>query len=422
MPDTPLLDSLNELSTAIENRNYAQTETAFDEYQAAYEEVAPTERVMQQRSELAQTAMNLSSEEHSKLTNWRQQRTATSAGRMTVFSQGDLFLLDPQSADISEFAASVAELRSREQALNDRMTIASGVLSDLELPAHIAVLSADADPPSPVVGTTTSVAVPIANVGATPAESVSLTVESDLPVSPTETAVGSIAGGETETVSVEVTASETGRQDVVFTAESADAGTASETVTITVVPEVQLTEAATDLTDDLIERLENDDDEEEDEEQEDEDDDSGDDEDDGEEDEDGGDDDDGNEEERESEVEQEDEEEDDDESEEENEDDEEEEDSVPVALLQDAQHSINVTQEAIESGQRERAIGALTEAITEMGAFLNALDSSEEDEEDEENDDEETSSRSDAFVWSLEQVAQLVISQLARVREAVAAN
>lgn len=314
MAQSALLNSLDEVRAALEDEDYERLDEGLDEYQAAYQENLSTERLTLRRSQLSRTEMDVSSEVQTTLTEYENQQGGTSTARAGLLAGGDILLFDPESADSSELVSGVSDLRKQEIALNDRMTAASGTISDLDLPARIALLSAEPETRSPVIGSTVSIDVTIASIGDASAENVSLSVESSLPVSPSETSLGSIAAEETETLSVAVTADEAGEHEVTFTAETANADTASVSASITVLTKDDLLSAATDLLEELIERFENVSSLP------------------------------GNKE------------------------------RSFVAKLQNVQKKIDRAQKAIGRGKRKQADNALNTAINQMGAFLNELE------------------------------------------------
>ena len=318
MAQSALLDSLDEVRAALEDEDYERLDEGLDAYQAAYQENLPTERLTLRRSQLSRTEMEISSETQTTLTEYENQQGGTNTARAGLLAGGDILLFDPETADSSELVDGVSDLRNQETALNDRMTAARGVISDLDLPARIAILSVEPETRSPVFGSTVSIDVTVANIGDESAENVSLGVESSLPVSPSETTLGSVAAEETETLSVAVTADEPGEHEITFTAETANADTASVSEPITVLTKDDLLSAATDLIKELIERFR-----------------------------------DvssfpGNKE------------------------------RSFVAKLQNVQKKIDRSQRAIGRGKQKQADNALNAAINQMGAFLNELDTVKE--------------------------------------------
>jgi hypothetical protein len=235
MAQSALLDSLDAVAAALEEENYERIDAELDEYQAAYQENLSTERLTLQRSQLGRTEMDISSETRATLTEYENQQGGTNAARAGLLAGGDILLFDPETADSSELASGVPDLREQEIALNDSLATVSSAISDLGLPARVAILSATPETNSPVFGSTVGIDVAVANVGDTSADGVSLSAESSLPVSPSETSVGSIAAEETETVSVDVTANEAGEHEATFIVESANAGTTSVSTTVNVL-------------------------------------------------------------------------------------------------------------------------------------------------------------------------------------------
>jgi hypothetical protein len=255
MAQSALLDSLDAVAAALEEENYGRIDAELDEYQAAYQENLSTARLTLQRSQLGRTEMDISSETQSTLIEYENQQGGTNAARAGLLAGGDILLFDPETADSSELASGVPDLREQEITLSDSMATASSVISDLDLPARVAILSATPETRNPVLGSTVGVDITVANVGDTSADDVSLSAESSLPVSPSETNIGSVAAEETETVSVDVTANEAGEHEVTFTVESANAGTESASTTVNVLTKADLLSAAIDLIDELIERF-----------------------------------------------------------------------------------------------------------------------------------------------------------------------
>lgn len=318
MAQSALLNSLDEVRAALKDEDYERLDAELDTYQAAYQESLLTERLTLRRSQLSRTEMEISSETQTMLTEYENQQGGTNTARAGLLAGGDILLFDPESADSSELVSGVSDLRNQETALNDRMTVARSAISDLDLPARIAILSAEPETRSPVFGSTVSIDVTVANIGDASTENVSFSAESSLSVSPSETSLGSVAAEETETVSVTVTADEPGEHEVTFTAETTNADTASASASITVLTTDDLLSAATDLIEELIERFK-----------------------------------DvsslpGNKE------------------------------HSFVAKLQNVQKKIDRAQKAIGRGKQKQADNALKPAINQMGAFLNELDTVKE--------------------------------------------
>ncbi|WP_435077860.1 CARDB domain-containing protein [Halococcus sp. AFM35] len=235
MAQSALLNSLDEVRAALKDEDYERLDAELDAYQAAYQESLLTERLTLRRSQLSRTEMDISSETQTILTEYENQQGGTNTARAGLLAGGDILLFDPESADSSELVGGVSDLRNQETALNDRMTAARGAISDFDLPARIALLSAEPETRSPVFGSMVSIDVTVANIGDASAENVSLSVESSLPVSPSETTLGSVVAEETETVSVAVTANEPGEHEVTFTAKTTNADTESVSASITVL-------------------------------------------------------------------------------------------------------------------------------------------------------------------------------------------
>lgn len=361
MAQPQLVGALDALASAVADEDFEQIDAALDEYEAAYQASAPTERSRLQRSRLLRREADLSSSERSKLGEYERQRAATSAVRTSIFAGGDLLLLNPDSDVLAEYGDAIGELRSREQALNEKSGVAETVLSDFEVPASVAILSVSASTEAPVYGATTTVETTVENVGDETATGVTLQAESGLPVNPTEQTLGSLAD-ERSTVTFEVTAAEAGDHDVNVTVESENAGSTSGTATISVLTKRDLAETASESIGELITRIK------------------------------------------------------------EAEDVPDNKAKSLVTKLERADDSIDRAIRAIGRGKRKRADNALGTAINQLGAFLNDFASSKGGSGKGKNGKNGSNSPSATVVQSVERSAHAIIDQLARARDAAIAN
>ena len=353
-------DSLDALKTALEDENYEQIDTELDAYEAAYERRVSDERLTLQRSQFGRLQLETTSETESTLATYENQFGGTNASRVGLLTGGELFLLNPQKSDPSELIDGVGTLREQENTLSENRTAADEALSDMDLPARVAVLSVTPESHGVVLGSTVPVEITIADFGDTPARDVSLSVESDLQISPTEATVGSIASGDVKTITVHVTATETGTHDLLVSIEGANAGSTSRSADFSIISGDELVSTASGYIAELIERFKNTSSLP------------------------------GNKE------------------------------HSFVVKLQHARQHIDQAQQAVDDGNEKKADNELKTAINQMGAFLNEVATLDKHhghgKKHGHGRGKGHSSPSAAFVQSVRREGQVVVNQLARTR------
>jgi hypothetical protein len=166
-----------------------------------------------------------------------------------------MYVNDPTAAEVDELRNTASRLISIENTLADAGATVESVTTDVEVPPELEITSVSRPGVRLTRGESITVELTILNVGSRPANSVILTHETDLTLSPNEREISELEPEQRRTVPFEVTASSVGELSVRFEASSSNAGTASKSIPFVVLSRTDVYESVINTLQDLINKI-----------------------------------------------------------------------------------------------------------------------------------------------------------------------
>ena len=227
MSENEITETLQAFRDAVEADEFAEAEDVLGRLNDLYDRVESEEasRVKQIHGAVSEGA--ITGEEREVVQQYVGQKVATGVARVGVLMGGGMYLLSPGEVEGSDVLEGVDELIEHEKEKVDKENLARGVVSDAELPAFASIVDVTKSRDGFVVGDLISIDVTVQNVGDSPASDIELLSRVDLDVKPDSVNVGELEPGAERTLTFELAASE-GDYEIEFVLESADAGSDSK--------------------------------------------------------------------------------------------------------------------------------------------------------------------------------------------------
>lgn len=237
---------LNDLQTQIEADNFAAANETFDELAEVYRDRESAEQLSLNQSQVYRETENLSPEKREELLTFERQYAITEMGRIGLLSGGSLYLLDPTQTDKNEIVSQISEMASREVDLQNETERVASELEDITVPPHLNVLPAKLQDASMLVDSSTSVSLSVQNVGTESATGVTADVSApaNIEISPSSHTVGTLAGEATKSVTFKITSGTPDDYEFELQFGSENAGTDSKTLQIAFKTPVDVSKAA----------------------------------------------------------------------------------------------------------------------------------------------------------------------------------
>lgn len=250
-----IVSELTAVSEAVEAGDLAKLDGALTRLNDTYDSVRADERSRVARLQAARTDADLSAEQHEVVATYERWFMTTYFGRGSLLAAGDLYLLDPEEADVDEIRSQASELATRENGLKETTSETDDVLEAADVPPRLGVLSFSAAD-SPSFGDDVRVELVLENVGDGTASGVTATLTSDALDVEELVRIGTIPPGERRTTTFDANASAGGTVVLEVSIESDDAGSVTETETITVLTKRSVVETVLGTLETLRERVE----------------------------------------------------------------------------------------------------------------------------------------------------------------------
>jgi len=171
------------------------------------------------------------------LTDYLVAAEQANSQRLELLTRVGAFLTAPdteRTPDPSTVVASIERTANSEASFETATATVEDELSDREVPGTLAGLSVELNPTTVPTGSESTLSVSVRNVGNEVAEGVVVTTDLPAEVSGTPETVplGTVAGGESRSATVNVTPSANGSHPLGVTVSSSDAGTVTGTVVL----------------------------------------------------------------------------------------------------------------------------------------------------------------------------------------------
>lgn len=235
MPSEAVTDILEDLKAGVEASDAAAVKQAVDDLQAEYDRIAESEQVMLQRAVAARDRTSLSRERRQTLDSFARTTASVALPRSSILTFGAYYVTEPSQVDDDQLLDTADALADEEATLVEQAEQAEPVIEEADLPPALAFTTLTEPTDDQPKGSTFTVDATVRNVGDADAESVAVSAESDLPVSPESIDLGTLAPDASASATVEVSADAAGTTTVEFSADADDAEAVSESVEVTVV-------------------------------------------------------------------------------------------------------------------------------------------------------------------------------------------
>ncbi len=224
---------LEQFNTEVEAGEYQQAAEVYTHVQITYTEQSRTEQKQQSQALLAREQPETASQQRKTLRELLSQVPQTQQARRGFLIAGGSVLAEETTP--GEFSSVVEESKQVEQEITSAQTSAVPVIETIPRPAEVAIVSMELTT-EPRVGTTSDVEVTVANAGTATASGVTVTLAatSGVTVETGQSSIGSLAGGEERTAVLPVSPTQSGEQTVTGTVETADAGSDTQSLSLTV--------------------------------------------------------------------------------------------------------------------------------------------------------------------------------------------
>ena len=243
MSENEITETLQAFRDAVEADEFAEAKDALDRLNDLYDRVESEEAAHVKQIRRAISEGVIMGEEREVVQQYVGQKVSTGVARAGVMMGGGMYLLAPTEAEGSDIVEGVDELIEHEKEKVDRENLARSVVSDAELPAIASILDITKSQDSFVVGDSIPVDVTARNVGDSSASDLELSTKVDLDIKRDSISVGELEPGEERTLTFELVASE-GDYEVEFVLESADAGSDSKRAELSIRSKQSVTEFA----------------------------------------------------------------------------------------------------------------------------------------------------------------------------------
>lgn len=230
-------DVISELKTvrdAIDAGDVDELDDSLDRLNDEYKAIESAERARVARLQAARIESDLTNEQHEIIGTYERWFTTTYFGRGGFLALGDLYLLDPDEGDPVELRDQAAELADRETSLENATSETNEVLENVEVPPRIGLLSFSIVAGSPSFGDRIMIELDIENVGDEDATGVETVLTAEAFGVEQSTTVGRVEPRERQTITFELDVSAGGTVELGVSVKSQNAGSVTETETVTV--------------------------------------------------------------------------------------------------------------------------------------------------------------------------------------------
>lgn len=233
--EPPVEELLSEFGTAVRDDDIDKSKTVFGKLNSRYTTVLAERREETERATLARDTGALRADGRTTVREHLQAEQAVAMERAAFIAGATAFLGRPEEADREQVVEASDSLAAREQERSRTQQAAIEAIEGLTLPASVRVAGLDTDGPHDV-GDRFTLTVTVANSGDEAATEVSVDVTGeDVTVVSTPDPIDRLPGGERRELSVELRTSSSGTPALTATVDSADAGSAQEVSSVTLV-------------------------------------------------------------------------------------------------------------------------------------------------------------------------------------------
>lgn len=248
MPSDTLPSLLADLERAAADADRNAGRSVLEDIRAEVNAVRPEEKALLDRSIHALDSTELDEAGRSRVRELARLLATIDIARSGLVVTGAMFAAGTGGESAQQLQQSASELADRERELATLASDAAPALSGVQLPPRIAVVDTDGpnepQPKGEPGGNTIEITATVANVGDSPANGVSVSADSEAAVSPTSTQPGTLAGGGRASQAFAVEDDTAGEFTVEVTADSANAGTDTESASVEILAKVGAIEAA----------------------------------------------------------------------------------------------------------------------------------------------------------------------------------
>lgn len=229
-----VLTELAAVRSALADEDLDGLDAALDRLSDAYDDVRPDERRRLARLEVAKTEADLAPDQYDVVNEYRRRNVAAYLARSGLLAAGDMLLYDPESVPASDLREKVGELIERERTLADATDAAADLAEGVTLPPRLAVIEFAAAETSPALGDPVALELVVENVGDEPVTGAEATVTASAFGAEQTRAVGTLEPAARTRLAFEVAATDGGDVRIEAALTSENAGSVSETETVTV--------------------------------------------------------------------------------------------------------------------------------------------------------------------------------------------
>lgn len=206
MADAELPELLNDVSDAIRAKNLETARDRLDKIERIYDTIDATERQLQRQATVGRDSTETRATVRRRLDEYAQTAVSTDLARSSMLTAVTIYLADPSQTEASEIAQTLEKQANHERSLLDIESTVKDDIAEIQLDPTLLVATADLPTEPQPKGSSFEVPVTVQNVGDSAAEGVTLSVKSDISVSPKAANMGQIAPKSTEQVSFRIEA------------------------------------------------------------------------------------------------------------------------------------------------------------------------------------------------------------------------
>lgn len=231
---------IGELESNLSNNSYESASTTADALSDKYDAIEPTEKLLFDSIRLARTRMNPTEENLRAVEDILSRSTGTPMSRTGALVAVSTILTDPVEADQTSALNALEELKIREKEFTTVKKQAREILSSVEIPAHISLLSIKLDRRVPKERET-DMNVIVGNVGDGVSRDVSVTVDAPIELGGSKMkTIGKLESREQSAVTFNLECEKSGQFEIPVESTSDSAGSDRMTVAVRVLTKVAL--------------------------------------------------------------------------------------------------------------------------------------------------------------------------------------
>lgn len=228
-----IISGLNTVDEAIDNEDLKNIDENLAYLDELYSGVKPTERTRMARLQVAKNESDLTNEELEPLSEYERWYLTTVFARGGFLTASELYLIDPIEIDSNELSDMVSDLISREMGLKNATHKANSILQGIELPSQIDILSFSTTE-SPLFGKFITAKIDVKNIGDDTATGITAKLKSKTLGVEQSVTIDSLDPNDSHTTTFELEASTEGTANLTAVVETENAGSLTETDTVTV--------------------------------------------------------------------------------------------------------------------------------------------------------------------------------------------